>query len=74
MLDDEYVIIEMKITKRSYGIETKEKLKKMKLSSGENGLTPEFKDMLWKDLSIDIDKLCEEYGDTEDISELIIDE
>ena len=71
--DDEYVILEIKITKRSYGSERKEKLKNIKLANGSYELSPEFKDMLWDDMNIDIDALLKEYGDTQDISKLIID-
>ncbi len=71
--DDEYVILEIKITKRSYGSERKEKLKNIKLANGSHELSPEFKDMLWDDMNIDIDALLKEYGDTQDISKLIID-
>jgi hypothetical protein len=70
-MPDEFIKIERIIWKRSYGLETKDKLLE---SSGKElggyGLSPEFKDDLWEDMSIDIDELMEEFGDREDIQQL----
>ncbi len=72
MVDEEFITVEMKISRRSYGTEQKLKLKNIHLTGGENGLTPEFKKLLCDNYSIDIDELLEEFGDREDIMKLII--
>lgn len=64
----EFIKIERTIWRRSYGLETKDKL--IKISGEELGgfdLSLEFKDQLWEDMSIDIDELMEEFGDREDL-------
>ncbi len=70
----EFIKIERTIWKRNYGLETKDKL--IGISGEEKGgfeLSPEFKDQLWEDMSIDIDELIEEFGDKEDIKKLKLD-
>jgi hypothetical protein len=67
----EFIKIERTIWKRSYGLESKDKL--IKISGKELGgyeLSSEFKDDLWEDMSIDIDELVKEFGDKEDITKL----
>lgn len=68
----EFIKIERTITKRTYGLDWKDKL--IQISGNElNGynLTQEFKDSLWDDMSIDIDELIEEFGEKEDIAKLV---
>jgi hypothetical protein len=68
---EEFIKIERTIWRRSYGLETSDKL--IKISGEELGgfdLSPEFKEQLWEDMSIDIDELMEEFGDKEDITKL----
>jgi hypothetical protein len=70
-MSEEFIKIERTIWKRSYGLEINDKL--IKISGEELGgydLSPEFKDQLWEDMSIDIDELIEEFGEKEDITEL----
>lgn len=61
-MSKEYIKIERTISKTSFGIETKDKL--IEISGEEPGsdLSPEFKEQLWDDMSIDIDDLIEEFG------------
>jgi hypothetical protein len=69
----EFIKIERTIWKRNYGLETRDKL--IGISGEELGghdLSPEFKDQLWEDMSIDIDELIEEFGDKEDVNKLKI--
>lgn len=70
-MTEEFIKIERTIWKRSYGMDTKDKL--IQISGKELGgydLSPEFKNRLWEDMSIDIDELIEEFGDREDITKL----
>lgn len=70
-MSEEFIKIERTIWKRSYGMETKDKLIKISGKElGGNDLSPEFKEQLWEDMSIDIDELIEEFGDKEDITKL----
>ena len=67
----EFIKIERIIWKRNYGLESKDKL--IQISGEEFGgydLSPEFKEQLWDDMSIDIDDLIKEFGDKEDIAKL----
>lgn len=50
----ESIKIERTIWKRSYGLETKDKLTEVSGEElGGHGLSPEFKEQLWEDMSID---------------------
>lgn len=67
----EFIKIMRTIYKRSYGLETNDKLIQMHGKELEGlDLSPEFKTQLWEDMSIDIDELIEEFGEREDISKL----
>lgn len=71
-MSTEFIKIERTITKRTYGLDWKDKL--TQISGSElNGydLSQEFKDSLWDDMSIDIDELIEEFGEKEDITKLV---
>lgn len=67
----EYIKIERTIWRRSYGLEIHDKLIQI---SGEElggyGLSSEFKEQLWEDMSIDIDELIKEFGEKEDVTKL----
>ncbi len=68
----EFIKIERIITKRTYGLDWKDKL--IQICGCEldgHDLSQEFKDSLWDDMSIDIDELIEEFGDKEDITKLV---
>lgn len=70
-MSEEFIKIERTITKRTYGLDWKDKL--IQICGHELGghdLSQEFKDSLWDDMSIDIDDLIEEYGEKEDITKL----
>ena len=68
----EFIKMERTIYKRSYGLEWKDRLVKISGEElGGNELSPEFKDQLWEDMSIDIEELIEEFGDKEDIAKLV---
>ena len=71
-MSEEFIKIERIIWKRSYGLETKDKLVQISGIELGGGLSPEFKEQLWEDASIDIDELIEEFGDKEDITKLSI--
>lgn len=62
-MSTESIKIERIITKRSYGLDCVDRLIQI---SGD--LSPEFKDQLWEDMSIDVDELTEEFGNKEDIT------
>jgi hypothetical protein len=67
----EFIKIERTIWRRSYGLESKDKL--IQISGEELGgydLSSEFKEQLWEDMSIDIDELIEEFGDKEDVTKI----
>lgn len=50
-MSEEFIKIERTIWKRSYGLETKDKLIKISGKElGSNGLFPEFKEQLWEDI------------------------
>jgi hypothetical protein len=69
----EFIKIERTIWRRSYGLETKDKL--IQISGEELGgcdISSEFKERLWEDMSIDIDELMEDFGDKEDITKLSV--
>lgn len=67
----EFIKIERTIWRRIYGLEYHDKLVEI---SGEElggyGLSPEFKELLWEDMNIDIDELIKEFGDKEDVTKL----
>ena len=69
----EFIKIERTITKRSYGLDWKDTLIRIYGSELDgHDLSPEFKNLLWEDMSIDIEELMGE-GDKEDVlNELLI--
>lgn len=58
-MEQEYIVIEIRIIKTSYGTERKDKLIAM---SNPIKMSPEFKDDLWNDYNIDLEELEEEAG------------
>ena len=72
-MTEEFIKIERTITKRSYGLDWEDELIRLYGSELDgHDLSPEFKNLLWNDMSIDIEELRGEFGDKEDIRELII--
>ena len=56
----EFIKIERTITKGSYGLEWRDRLIQLS-SNGGYDLSPEFKNQLWEDMSIDVDELGGEF-------------